>query len=323
MADILNLPNCGGSTSTFNSGFALCDVIRKEPKILILHDSGVEFDLADRASIATLVAAIKTATRAARGARLFPIMSLTNFEDQSTAPTKAAVGNLSIQQITMQQGVPAFSFQHRKGDLFHQQLSKAENANLKLFIVDSAYVLYGTKTSGGNLTGFTLSEFYAELAKFATATEPSKYPFNVVLDSIIEYKENLAIVQLDSTIMNISGIVDVDLNTAGAPMVQATNVAKITPIGRGGKNIGVLYPTELAVVGAWTATNLQTGAGHTITSVAWDSVNLRFNVTLDSTAYTALTTGDKVEIDLASAAALLALSVDGYESLGPVTVTKA
>jgi hypothetical protein len=323
MADILNLPNCGGSTSTFNSGFALCDVIRKEPKALLLVDSGVEFDLADRASIATLVAAIKTATRAARGARVFPIMSLTNFEDQSTAPTKAAVGNLSIQQITMQQGVPAFSFQHRKGDLFHQQLSAAENANLKLFIIDSAYVLYGTKTSGSNLTGFTLSEFYAELAKFATATEPSKYPFNVVLDSIIEYKENLAIVQLDATIMNISGIVDVDLNTAGAPPVQATNIARITPIGRGGKNIGILYPTELAVVGAWTVKNVQTDAVTAPTSVAWDSVNLRFNVTTDSTAYTALTSGQKLEVDLADAATLLGLGVDGYESLGPVTLTKA
>ena len=78
MADILNLPNCGGSTSTFNSGFALCDVIRKAPKALLLLDSGVEFSLADRASIATLVDAIKDATRAARGARVFPIMSLSN-----------------------------------------------------------------------------------------------------------------------------------------------------------------------------------------------------------------------------------------------------
>lgn len=320
--DILNTPNCGGATSTFNSGFALCDVIRKAPKALLLVDSGVEFNASQRASIAILTAAIKTATRGSRGARVFPIMQLTNFEDVSTAPTKAAVGNLSIQQITMQQGVPAFNFQHRKGDLFHQQLSAAQNANLKLFIIDDAYVLYGTKTPAGNLTGFTLSEFYAELAKFATATEPSKYPFSVVLESIIEYKENLAIVQLDATILNISGNVEVNLNTPGAPLVQAANVAKITPIGRGGKNIGVLYPTALAVVGAWTAINMQTGAAFTITSVTWDSVNLRFNVTLDSTAYTALTTGDKVSIDLVTPAALLALGVDGFESLGPVTVIK-
>jgi len=323
MADILNLPNCGGSTSTFNSGFALCDVIRKAPKALLLLDSGVTFNLADRASIAVLVQAIKDATRAARGARVFPIMSITNFEDKSTEPTKAAVGNLSISQITMQEGVPAFTFQHYKGDLFHQQLSAAQNANLTLMIIDAAYVLYGTKTSGGDLAGFALSEFYAELAKFATATEPAKYPFNVVLDSIIEYKENLAIVQLDATCLNISGIVDVDLNTAGAPPVQVTNVIKITPIGRGGKNIGILYPTELAVVGAWTATNDQTDAAHTITSVTWSAVDGWFVITLDSTAYTALTSGHTVSVNLEDAAALYALGVDGFESLDSVTVTKA
>jgi len=323
MADILNLPNCGGSTSTFNSGFALCDVIRKEPKGLILHDSGLELTLAERASIATVVAALKADSRAVRGARAYPIMQLTNFEDKSTEPTKAAVGNLSISQITMQEGVPAFSFQHFKGDLFHQQLSRAQNANLRLYIIDANYVLYGTKTAGGNMTGFTLSEFYAELAKFATASEPAKYPFSVTLSSITEYKENLAIIQLDSTIFSISGIIDVDLNTAGAPMVQTTNVAKISPIGRGGKNIGLLFSTELAVVGAWSAVNSQTGAPVTITSVAWDAVNNRFNVTLDSTAYTALTSGNKVTVDLTTSAALLALGVDGFESLGPVTLTKA
>ena len=123
--------------------------------------------------------------------------------------------------------------------------------------------------------------------------------------------------------MNVSGIVDVDLNTAGAPPVQVTNVIKITPVGRGGKNIGILYPTELAVVGAWTAVNDQTAAAHTITSVAWDAANSRFNITLDSTAYTALTSGHTVSVNLAAPAALFALGVDGFESLGAVTVTKA
>jgi len=322
MANILNLPNCGGSTSTFNSGIPLCDFIRKEPKMLIMLDKGVEFDSTDLASVAALVAAIKTATRAARGSRAFPIKDLTNYEDKSTEATKAQIGNLSITQITMQQGVPSFAFQHRKGELFHQQLSAAENANLNLMIVDSAYLLLGTKTSGGNLTGFTLSEFQAELAKFATATDPSKYPFNVTLESITEYKENLALVQLDKTILDISGLRDVDLNTAGAPMVQAANVAKITPIARGGKNLGVLYPTELAVVSAWPTVNSQTGAATTVSSVSWDATNLRFNVTIDSTEYAAAASGDKWTTNLDNPADLKLLGVDGYESLGPVTITK-
>lgn len=322
MADIANKPNCGGSTSTFNSGLPLCDVIRKAPKALLLLDSGVEFTPSDRASVATLVAAIKAKTRAARGARVYPITSLSGFTDNSKPSTKAAIGNLSIQEITMQEGVPSFTFEHYKGDLFQKQLAKAEGGALKLMILDAGNVLYGTETSSGNLTGFTLAEFKAELPKFATASAPAVYPFSITLDSIVEYRDNLMIAQLDSTVYNISGIVDANLNSTDNPPVQVANVIKIGPIGTGGKNVGVLYPSALAVVGAWVATNDQTGASVTITSVSWDSANDRFNVTLDSTAYAALASGETISVSLASPAALLALGVDGFESVGPVKVTK-
>lgn len=317
--DLLSLPNCGGSTGTFNSGFPLCDVIRKAPKALLLLDAGVGFNSTNRASISALVTAIKTATRAARGSRVYPIMSLSNFEDTSKAPTKAALGNLSIQEITMQEGVPSFTFEHYKGDLFHNQLAKAQNANLTLMIIDSAYVIYGTKTAGGLFAGYSLAEFYVQLAKFANASTPAKYPFDVTLTDITEYKENLAFVQLDSTLLNISGNIDVDL-TLGA---QVTNVGKIVLTGRGGKNLGDLYPTELAAAAAWVVTNKQSGAGVTITSVSYDATNKWFVVTTDSTAYSALTSGQKFTINLAAAAALSALGVDGFESTGGVDITHA
>jgi hypothetical protein len=319
MADLLNLPNCGGSTGTFNSGFPLCDVIRAAPRALLLLDAGVGFDAADRASVATLVTAIKTATRAARGSRVYPIMSISNFDDTSTAATKAAIGNLSIQQITMQEGVPSFDFQHRKGEMYHKQLSKAENSNLTLMIIDDNYVIYGTQTAGGLFTGFSLAEFKAQLAKFANASTPSNYPFSVVLNDIAEYKENLAFVQLDSTVMNISGNVD----TVLALVSQATNVANISATAAGGKSLGDNYSTEIADIDAWKATNAQTGADFTITSVTYNSTAKYFVVTLDSTAFTALTTGDKVNIDLVDVAALKALGVDGFESTGPVQVAKS
>ena len=319
MADLLNLPNCGGSTGTFNSGFPLCDVIRAAPRALLLLDAGVGFDAADRASVATLVTAIKTATRAARGSRVYPIMSISNFDDTSTAATKAAIGNLSIQQITMQEGVPSFDFQHRKGEMYHKQLAKAENSNLTLMIIDDAYVVYGTKTTDGLFTGFSLAEFKAQLAKFANASTPSNYPFSVVLNDITEYKENLAFVQLDSTVLGISGIIDTELKLVS----QATNVANISATAAGGKSLGDNYSTEIANIDAWAATNAQTGADITITSVTYNSTSKYFVVTLDSTAFTALTAGDKVNIDLVDAAALKALGVDGFESTGPVQAVKS
>ena len=318
MPTLLNLPNCGGSTSTFNSGAPLCDVIRKQPKALILLDNGVDFTPTDMATIASMVAAIKTKTRAVRGARAYPIKDLTNYEDASKEPTRGTVGNLSLTDIIITTGIPAFKFQHRKGDLYHNQLAAAENANLKLMILDSAYVLYGTVTSSGNMTGYSLSEFYAELAKFATASEPSKYPFSVTLASLTEYKENLAFVQMDSTVLNISGNVDVAL----AVVTQVANVANVSIIGRGGKYLGDLYPVEIAAVGAWTCLNTQTGAAVTITSVTYNSTTKNYVFTVDSTAYTALTSGQKFTFNLAAPSVLSALGVDGYESLGPVYFVK-
>lgn len=316
MADILSLPNCGGSTSTFNSGFALCDVIRKSPKALLLLDSGVEFNAGDRASIATFVAAIKTKSRAARGSRVYPLMSLNNFVDNSKAPTKGSTGNLSNADAQLVDAIPSFAFEHRKGDLFHRQLVNAENANLKLMIIDSAYVVYGTITAGGNLTGFSMFEFKAQLPKFANASAFATYEFDVTLDSLTEYKENLGFAQLDSSVLNISGIVDIKTTLSA----QVTNVAKIMLTGRGGKNIGTIYPVELAAVGAWKATNAQTGATVTITSVTYDATNGWYVVTTDNTAYGALASGEKFLIDLVSTSALSTLGVDGYESTGGVSI---
>lgn len=325
MADIANKPSGGSTTSNFNSGLPMADIIRKQPKMLILHDNGFFITPGDRGSISSVVAALKTSTRAPRGGRSYPIVSISNFEDSSTEAVKAAIGNLSNQEITMQEGIPAFGFRHYKGELFQKQLAAAENANLRLFIVDTGNVLYGTETSNGNLTGFTMAEFKAQLAKFATASDPSQYPFNIVLDSITEYKDNLMFIQLDSSISNISGIVDVNLNTTDAPPAQTTNVIRVSPIGRGGKNLGSIpaYATALAATAAWVGKNAQTSATVTLTSVTWDGANGQFVITTDSTAYTALTPGQKFTVDLVTPAALLALGVDGFESLGPVTLTKA
>lgn len=318
MADLLNIPNCGGVTSTFNSGDPLCDVIRSKPYMLILLDAGVGFSSAERASVTAFVTALKAKTRAARGSRAYIIKDLTNFEDTSQAPGKAAIGNLSTQQLTITDAIPSFDFQHRKGELFHKQLTAAENASLTLLVVDDKYLVLGTVTSGGLLTGFSLSEFYVGLPKFANASTPANYPFSIALESVTEYKENLGLFQADSTIVGASGINNVALSLVS----QAVNVANIKALSTGGKNLGDLYSTELADGALWTATNKQTGADMTITSVTWNAGGY-FVVTVDSTEYAALTAADIVEINLASASDLSDAGVDGFESTGPVEIVKA
>lgn len=318
MPNILGLPNCGGSTSTFNSGVPLCDVIRQQPKALFLMDSGLEFTTTQAATRASLIIAMKAATRAPRGARLYPIHDLTNYEDKTKEAQRGTLGNLVVTDVILNEAVPAFSFQHHKGDLFHQQLAGAQNSNLKIMFLDSAYVVYGTKTPTGGLTGYSLSEFYAELAKFATASEPSKYPFSVTLASLTEIKENLMFAQLDSTVLAVTGNRDVTLEKIS----QAANVINIALTGRGGKNMGSLYPTELAAIAAFVITNAQTGAAVTVASVTYNATLGYYVVTADNTAYTALTTGQAFNVSLASASALSALNVDGFEGANTVQIVK-
>lgn len=319
MADLLNIPNCGGITSTFNSGDPLCDVIRSKPYMLILLDAGVGFSAAERASISAFVTALKTKTRAPRGSRAYIIKDLTNFEDTSNTPGKAAIGNLSTQQITITEAIPSFDFQHRKGELFHKQLTKAENTSLTLMIVDSKYLVLGTVTSGDLLTGFSLSEFYVGLPKFANASTPANYPFSIALESITQYKENLGLLQADSTIVGASGINNVVLSLVS----QAANVANVKALSTGGKNIGDLYATELAAIAAWVNINDQTNATGTITSVTYNSGGGYFVVTTDATEYAALTSGQKLDIDLEDTATLSGLGVDGFESTGYVQIVHA
>lgn len=319
--DILNLPNCGGVTGTFNSGVNICDIIKDIPFGLLLMDAGVEFSAADRADVETFVAAIKTKTRAARGGRVYPLWDLVNYEDATKEATRGQVGNLSTSDIKLVDAVPGFKFGHYKGELFHQKLSRAERETLRLMIIDQNFAVYGTKKAGGGMTGYSLNEFSVDPSKFATPAGAAQYPFNVVLASLLEYKDNMAFVQTDSTLGNISGLNDVNLTLFNL----TSNVAKIKILTDGDQqDLFDLYDSELAAVGAWTLINKQTGAAITITSVAaTDTVNKVWTVTIDSTAWTALASLDKVLLNLAAASVLSATYlVDGYESAGALEIEK-
>ncbi len=319
--DILNLPNCGGVTSTFNTGVNLCDIIKDIPFGLLLMDAGVEFDAADRADVDTFVAAIKDATRASRGARVYPLWDLVNFEDTTKEAQRGTVGNLSITDIKLIDAVPGFKFGHYKGELFHAKLSKAERERLRLMIVDQNYAVYGTKKASGAMTGFSLNEFSVDPSKFATPQGAAQYPFNVVLASLLEYKDNLAFVQADSTLGNISGLIDVNLSQFNL----ASNVVKVKVLSDGDQqNLFDLYATELAAAGAWVLTNKQTGASVSITSVsAADTVNKVWAVTMDNASWTALASGDFFTLNLNTAAILSATYLgDGYESTGGIDIEK-
>lgn len=315
LADILNLPSCATEETTFNSGVPLCDLKKKKIIGVIFADSGVYFSAAHRASASAFLTELAAKTTAERGQRCYPLWNIRNIEDQTGEPTKGGVGNLSTSQVPISDGIPSFNFGYNGGELQHAILAKVESGNYDVFLVDAAFTVYGT-TSGNNMVGFTTEDIYVNPSKFPVADFVNQYSFTIAFASMLEYKANSAFVVTNSAITTKVGLINVPL----AVLSSASNVHKILAVAVGGTNLQELYGTAISGL-TWTATNVQTGASFTVTSVANNATDDCYNVTLDSTAWTALSSGDQVEIKGPLPAALAGASVSPYEMIS-VIVTK-
>lgn len=100
---------------------------------------------------------------------------------------------------------------------------------------------------------------------------------------------------------------------------SATNVHKVKMIADGGTDLGPLHGTAIAAM-TFTAINLEDGEEVTITSVAYDGTLDALTVTIDSTEWTALGSGDMIELRGPSSATMAAGNVRPYELLSVIIV---
>jgi len=317
MADIINLANCASPDSIFNVGVPPCDLAKKKIKGVIFADKGVTFSGADVASVAAFIDAVKTKTTAARGSRVYPIWDLINFEDNTGDPSTGSIGNLTTATIVTSDAVPTFSFGYNGSEARHKTMALMAGASLDVFFVDEGFTVYGTQDADGVFGGFSILQAYADTSKFIVADGVNQYRFRITLGSITEYREQSRYVVTNSGILAAVGLINIYLRLA----LSATNVHEIETIAEGGTNLFDVYPTILDDVTSWTAKRLDTGAAVTLTSAAQDAPNKRFEVTVDSTEWTALPSGTKVQINLTTAAALAAAGVKPYEGVA-IVVTK-
>lgn len=322
MASLLNIGVCGADGS-LATGKPFCDIIKGRMKGVIFADNGVTFSAADLASQTTMTTALQGYARAARGGRMYPIWNLNNFEDKTGDPNRGGVGNLTTKQIITSSPVPAFDIAHSGGELLHKKLLELEVGSYDIFLVDANNVVYGRSTSTtGELAGFKIYQNYVYPSKFIVSDAVNQYRFEVTLDSYQEYRDSASFFVADSAIGSINGINNVVITLFN----QTTNVAKLKIVADGGKNLFDLtaIKTALCTAGAIISTNHQTGVAGTITSVvATDTTNKVFTVTTDSTEYAALSSGQKLDLNLTTPALLYALGIDGFESTGYVQITHA
>lgn len=316
MADIVNTANCTSPDSVFNTGIPLCDVKKKKIKGVIFADAGVSFSGGDLASVASFIAAVKTKTTAARGGRVYPIWDLLNFEDNTGDPATGSTGNLTTATTVTSDAIPAFRFGYNGTEARHARMAAMNSMNLDVFFVDEGYTVYGTATGEGEFAGFSVLQAYADVSRFPVSDTVNQYAFRITLGDISQYRENSRYVVTNSGLLTAVGLQNVQLVELSA----ATNVFKIQPIVDGGTNLEPLHGAALAAL-TFTAQNLETGDAFVVTSVADDTALDALTITLNSTAWTALSADDRVQINGPSAAAMSAAGIKPFEIL-PVIVTK-
>lgn len=314
LVDIFDKANCASPDSTFNVGIPLCDLAKGKIKGVMFADRGVVFTPADAASPVSLIAAIITKTHAARGGRVYPIWDLNNFEDNTGDPTTGPIGNLTTATIVVSDAVPAFRFGYNGSEKRHSNISEMGGNSLDVFFLDDKFALYGT-ASGVNMKGYNVIQTYADTSKFIVTEATNQYAFRTTLGSINEVRNSSRYVVLNSGILAAVGLVNVELKLQSS----AANVHDFLIIADGGTDLGPLYGAIIDGL-VFTATNLETGDAFVVTSVAYAGGEL--TITLDGTAWTALSTGDRVQIRGPLAAAMKAAGVTPFE-FKPVIVVKA
>lgn len=316
MASILNVPDCASVDTVFNSGKPLCDFIKGIPKKgVLLLDKGTTFSSSDLASVSAFVAALKAKTYAARGGRVYPIWDIDNFEEDVPDPTTGAVGNMTTEQIFVSDPLPAFRIGYGGGEIQHARVGAMSGGSYDFMIVDDNYTVYGTSTASGGMKGWSTSQIFVYPSKFRVADAVNQYSFRIQLGSIAEYRENSAQVKANSAILSAYGLINVPLSE----LTKTANVVKVQAIADGGTNLEPIYTTAISGL-TWTAKKSD-GSAFTVTSVADNSVDKAYNVTLDTTMWTALPSGGTVTIYGPTASALAGASIAPYEMI-PVIVTK-
>ncbi len=314
--DILGLANCASPDSVFNVGVPPCDLSKKKMKGVIFADKGVQFTGADVASVNAFIGAIKTKTTAARGGRVYPIWDILNFEDNTGDPATGSIGNLTTATIITSDAIPAFRFGYNGSEARHKRMAAMVGASLDVMFVDEQFAVYGTEVAPGIFGGFSVLQAYADTSKFVVADAVNQYSFRVTLGSIAEYRDQSLYVTCNAGLLAAVGLVDVELREDSA----AANVYKIAVIADGGTNLEPLYGGDLDGL-TWTAVNLQDGTAFTVTSVADDTANDVLTVTFDSTMFTALASGDRIQLNGPDAAALAGAGITPFEII-PLVITK-
>lgn len=308
---------CGANARTNVKPFD-CDEARKFPSKLFFGSAA--FTEADAVDNDTFLAALTAATQLDFGAagKLYPIHTLLDPQDQTAANTEGAVGE-GVPQVLVE-GKPKFQYSVEIGQDLFKRLRKFNKKKIRVFTYDDAGNLWGSKDTDGNFVGAEAVIFVSGNRQ-QTASAPVSAQITLSYTSAVEYNDDSFYVPVELGAFEPGGLLDGVLTNIS----HTTNVYKIgfvAPTAQYGKTINLWekYHTEL-VAGLFSAgTGVGYGTPLAITSVAYDATLKAGTVTLDSTAYTALASGTKIQLKLDPVADLVAGGIEGIEGVAVILV---
>lgn len=303
------------SANAVNTGSVSCDKSMKKWKYLLKTEK--EFSSSDYATGAAMVAAIRAAGLLARtnADKLFGFPLILDLQDNSAQNTTGSLGDGPVE--VLQEGAAGYTASFKGTAKQVQNLrSLANGGSARYLIVDEDLVLWGYKKSNGNLVGVKLDVFVnSDRARVQGAVKGQSMSISV--SDPVEFAQSRYVVMPTTFVASDYGtLLDVQLYSKIAPTSNVFKVDGLVETGEA-KNTQSAYTNfgSALVAACWYAKNAQTGATIAITSVAPDTTNLCYTVTLDATAFGALSPGDKVEIGWNAPSVLDANNVTGVEGL--------
>lgn len=303
---------CG--TLGANTGKPSCDVALGSIKYLLLTQ-GKEFTSSDLTDATTAKAAILAAMKEVRGTSnkvyLFPYVN--ESEDGTGDPVRGTLADGF--EKTLLDPIPKYTIRGGSVGYAQNQAMCAFNGfSGKAFIIDSNNRLAYRITSSDGGKGFGVGDVYTNAPKFANTATINTVQTRISFSSNDEFKlPAIGLVQLDFNIADLINIEDVQIVEKAA---QASNV--FTLGGKSvysGSDIYTAYKTALNATARWVVKNAATGATIALTSVATDDTNAGWDITVDSTAYSALASGTKISFNIADPTTLYAAGVEGIEGI--------
>lgn len=308
----MSVSNC--SIVGKNTGDVKCDFTRANPQVLIF--GGKVFSPAETVDEDAYETAMLDAIKQSSGTadKMFPLPVIQGVADQTEA---AKYGTLGYGlKVKLQRSKPGYEFDVLAGSAAEKRLMAFDGKVVPVIVKDDnvGYNNWGAQDSAGNFFG---ADYLVgiEPRGFGDGNNPKTTKVTISIVNSQDFVENAAVAPSSFSAGDLVGLNDVKLVEAAAHAANVYYIKLFVPTAQIGNGLDVTAQySAIFSASLWSAfTGATFTTPLTITSVTYDATNKRGVITLDTTAYAALSAGAKIKLVPDEVPDLDAANVTGIE----------